>query len=1311
MPAVMKEERFRQLFAAFGTLTDCSLKFTKDGKFRKFGFIGFKSEEEAQAALSHFNKSFIDTSRITVEFCKSFGDPTKPRAWSRHAQRPRQPEQPAPGPVPPEIKEDDKQRKVPSELEQLKEDSEFREFLSVHQKRTQVATWANDALDTEPPAGKSKPTSDYLNFDSDSGQESEEEAAEEPAEQGLAPEAAAQKGLSDMEYLKSKVVAATSSSEEESEDEAVNCDDGSEAEESSATETQQARGSTGALPGSRRPPEPRAQTEKPANEKEPTTPHTVKLRGAPFSVTEKNVVEFLAPLKPVAIRIVRNTHGNKTGYVFVDFSSEEEVKKALKCDRAYMELLPGPSPFPAGASGSRQPGLGLQPGGRYIEVFREKHVPTAKGPLQSSTQPWQGRTLGENEEEEDLADSGRLFVRNLPYTSTEEDLERLFSPYGPLSELHYPIDSLTKKPKGFAFVTFMFPEHAVKAYAAVDGQVFQGRMLHVLPSTIRKEASEDADSPGSSYKKKKASKDKASSSSSHNWNTLFMGPNAVADAIAQKYSATKSQVFDHETKGSVAVRVALGETQLVQEVRRFLLDNGVSLDSFSQAAAERSKTVILAKNLPAGTLAAELRETFGRFGSLGRVLLPEGGVTAIVEFLEPLEARRAFRHLAYSKFHHVPLYLEWAPVGVFSSTAPQRKEPQEAPAKSAEKNVVEPEMGLAVCKGIWDPLAWKPRLSLRSADGAHPTCWVDGKWRGPPSSSSVPPSLALWWGPFHLLALLVLSPRGVALQLPAAWLSIPLLHVSVDDGSRPLADGETPGGEKPAGEEAEAPTAKAEEEEEEEEEEDESLPGCTLFIKNLNFSTTEETLREVFSKVGAVKSCSVSKKKSKAGALLSMGFGFVEYRKPEGAQKALKQLQGHDVDGHKLEVRISERATRPALTTARKKQLPRKQTTSKILVRNIPFQADRREIRELFSAPEMWLPEDRGHGSLHQATRGLEGSEVDIRVGGLDVPATCLPAGRGQAVSLSPSCGEKRLGSAVGSARPSPGRVLVRTLSTFGELKTVRLPKKMAGTGTHRGFGFVDFLTKQDAKMHQAIGESRQETGRPRCAGEPAVLTASGDSLPGATGSGNLASPRAGPGAGGAALVLLGPLVTCEAGASPFAVEEVTTEVPCQRASWGVTAGSWQHGSLSPPREVPESCTLGAVLYQDCVCPIRVHGLRCPVQTCSRLPLRLCGLRGRAGRDLRTRSQVALTAHPGWRRRGLRCVWTEHSAFPAGVERAFNALCHSTHLYGRRLVLEWADSEVTLQALRRKTAQHFHGTKWMNRGQTRDPSEKKETQI
>lgn len=37
----------------------------------------------------------------------------------------------------------------------------------------------------------------------------------------------------------------------------------------------------------------------------------------------------------------------------------------------------------------------------------------------------------------------------------------------------------------------------------------------------------------------------ASLFSSHNWNALFVGTSAVADAIAEKYNTTKSQVLDH----------------------------------------------------------------------------------------------------------------------------------------------------------------------------------------------------------------------------------------------------------------------------------------------------------------------------------------------------------------------------------------------------------------------------------------------------------------------------------------------------------------------------------------------------------------------------------------------------------------------------------------------------------------------------------------------------------------------------------------------------------------------------------------------
>ncbi|NXJ31338.1 RBM19 protein, partial [Ciconia maguari] len=873
----MKEDRFRKLFAAFGTLTDCCLKFTKDGKFRKFGFIGYKSEDEAQTALNHFNRSFIDTSRVTVELCKSFGDPSKPKAWSKHSQKApaseKETEKPVTSAAPAGAKKDKKKKDPTENLKELEEDKTFQEFLVVHQKRSQVATWANDTLAEESKKGKSKPVADYLNFDSDESEElsEEEEDGNEPSEDEEetkgGKKAATSKDLSDMDYLKSKVVkdsSSMSSTEEETDSEEVEEESESE-EDSGIAETIGTHTDKRGKPKAQQ-----TQQETPAEKKEKgsmpenqgssaeaSTPYTVKLRGAPLNITEasfQKIREFFLPLKPVAIRIGKKAQGKNTGYIFVDLKSEAEVQRALKRKKEYI-------------------------GGRCVEVFRCENTPKETVTAKPDNQPWQRRKR-DDEEEEDLSESGRLFVRNLPFTSTEEDLEKIFSKYGPLSEIHFPIDRLTKKPKGFAFITYMIPEHAVKAYAEMDGQVFQGRMMHLLPSTIKKEKIEDVDAEeSSSYKKQKEAKDKANSASSHNWNTLFVGTNAVADAIAQKYNASKSQVLDHESKDSVAVRVALGETELVQEIRQFLIENGVSLDSFSQAAGERSKTVILVKNLPASTSVAELEDIFGKHGSLGRVLLPEGGVTAIVEFLEPTEAKQAFTKLAYSKFHSVPLYLEWAPMGVFFSPAPQKKNP-EAPEK-------------------------------------------EGKAR--------------------------LVPVGF------------LLFVS---------------GEAIKGSEETAA--------QEEEEEEESIPGCTLFIKNLNFATTEDTLKETFSKVGAVKSCTISKKKDKAGTLLSMGFGFVEYKKPESAQKALRRLQGCSVDGHKLEVKISERAVRPAVKSSRKKQTIKKQKTSKILVRNIPFQATVREIRELFS--------------------------------------------------------------------------------TFGELKTVRLPKKMAGTGSHRGFGFVDFLTKQDAK-------------------------------------------------------------------------------------------------------------------------------------------------------------------------------------------------------------------------------------------------------
>lgn len=44
------------------------------------------------------------------------------------------------------------------------------------------------------------------------------------------------------------------------------------------------------------------------------------------------------------------------------------------------------------------------------------------------------------------------------------------------------------------------------------------------------------------------------------------------------------------------------------------------------------------------------------------------------------------------------------------------------------------------------------------------------------------------------------------------------------------------------------------------------------------------------------------------------------------------------------------------------------------------------------------------------------------------------------------------------------------------------------------------------------------------------------------------------------------------------------------------------------------------------------------------------------------------------------------------LQKAFDALSHSTHLYGRRLVLEWAAPDEGVEELRKRTAEHYHAS-------------------
>ena len=239
-----------------------------------------------------------------------------------------------------------------------------------------------------------------------------------------------------------------------------------------------------------------------------------------------------------------------------------------------------------------------------------------------------------------------------------------------------PIDGFSKKPKGFAYVTCMFPEKALKAFNELDGTIYQGRMLHIIPAKSKKE---ENDLENAKFKDKKQVELKKKSQSSHNWNSLFINQDSVANLMSAKYNVDKSDIFDVHSSGkkssSVAVKLAVGETQIVNDIRKFLIRNGVKLDAFNTENTERSKTTILIKNLPNNTKETDLNELFTKVnvnGSIKRFVMPEYGIAALIEFKERQEARDAFKKLAYRKFKNVPLYLEWAPVDIFEGDAEEK---------------------------------------------------------------------------------------------------------------------------------------------------------------------------------------------------------------------------------------------------------------------------------------------------------------------------------------------------------------------------------------------------------------------------------------------------------------------------------------------------------------------------------------------------------------------------------------------------------------------------------------------------------------
>jgi multiple RNA-binding domain-containing protein 1 len=142
---------------------------------------------------------------------------------------------------------------------------------------------------------------------------------------------------------------------------------------------------------------------------------TIKIRNIPKKTKREDLKKFFRPSKVHSVRIPKNSI-----YAYVGFKLERDMKRALTKDKSFLK-------------------------GKQVHVyeFTQQSIEHESKKENPRWQEQQDKMKGE----ESIIDSGKLFFRNLPYTATEDDVQKVFEKYGNIVEVNVPIDTVTRKIK------------------------------------------------------------------------------------------------------------------------------------------------------------------------------------------------------------------------------------------------------------------------------------------------------------------------------------------------------------------------------------------------------------------------------------------------------------------------------------------------------------------------------------------------------------------------------------------------------------------------------------------------------------------------------------------------------------------------------------------------------------------------------------------------------------------------------------------------------------------------------------------------
>lgn len=330
-------------------ITDIKLvKDNRTGQSRRFAFIGFKNEDDAQDAVKFHNNSFIHTSKIQVNLAKSFVDPSIP--------------------TPMKLKRQEALRKLREEEEKLLQEREDEKLGKNKHKKVKLST------DIEKEVEKNKQLKEFMEtMNVESNNQNKEYSTILQSNSNATNNFFSDDIKTDFDYSKLKTDAG------KSEDEDSNDDD--EGFNPLLATVQQASAST----------------------KQDTSDSDEEVKAnTPENDDDLDDLEWFRSKRT--------------------FMKENEET----------------------------------PNEPVVKTPEELGVVAEPAPEQESEPE-------ESQEEKNIRkirETGRLFVRNILYTASEDDFKTLFSKYGEIDEIHIALDTRTGKSKGYVYVLFKNPDDA-----------------------------------------------------------------------------------------------------------------------------------------------------------------------------------------------------------------------------------------------------------------------------------------------------------------------------------------------------------------------------------------------------------------------------------------------------------------------------------------------------------------------------------------------------------------------------------------------------------------------------------------------------------------------------------------------------------------------------------------------------------------------------------------------------------------------------------------------------------------------------------